>query len=111
MDNEIILFLQGPNGADAIGRLTPDGILVLQNSRIATVVDPSLQQSLIDLRERLIKEEIIAEKGDLVIFDLEYLFSDPSQAAAIVLGREADGSIEWKSRDGKSLEESVLNKE
>ena len=100
---ETILFLRGPNGADAIGRLTGNGVLVLQNSRIATTVDPSLPAHLFDLRDKLIREEIIAKKDDLVIFDLEYLFPDPSTAAAIVLGREADGLKTWKTGDGKSL--------
>lgn len=100
---EIILFLKGPNGADAIGKLTNSGVLVLQNSRIATKTDPSLPAPLNALRDKLISQEIIAQKDSLVIFDLEYLFPDPSQAASIVLGRDADGFKEWKTGDGKSL--------
>lgn len=104
---EIILFLKGANGADALGRLTPKGIVILQNSRISTRVHASLPAHLKDIRDRLLREEILAHKDDLIIFDLEYQFSDPSTAAAVVLGREADGLTLWKTRDGKSLGQIV----
>jgi len=36
-------------------------------------------------------------------FEKDYLFSSPSAAAAVVMGRSANGLIEWVSKDGKPL--------
>jgi len=33
----------------------------------------------------------------------DYLFSSPSSAAAVVLGRNANGLMEWKDNQGKEL--------
>jgi hypothetical protein len=32
-------------------------------------------------------------------------FSSPSTAAAVVLGRSANGRVEWKAADGRTLKE------
>ncbi len=100
---EIILFLKTEKGADAIGKKIQDSILVLQNSRIAHDVDPSFPTHLDAFRNKLLSKKIIVPKDGLLIFDVEYPFPDPSTAAAIVLGCNADGLKEWKTRDGKTL--------
>ena len=38
-------------------------------------------------------------------FQEDYLFSSPSAAAAQVLARNANGWIEWKNKQGKTLDE------
>jgi len=35
----------------------------------------------------------------------DYVFSSPSTAAAIIMGRSANGQIEWKLKDGTTLKE------
>ncbi len=103
--NKPVLFLKAARGADAIGMKTRDGIVVLQNSRVAINVDDAFPLPLKNLRSKLIKEEIIVQKDGQFLFDIEYLFSDPSTAASIVMGTDADGLKEWKTRDGKSLKD------
>lgn len=46
-------------------------------------------------------------EGDprLYQFTQDYSFSSPSTAAAVVLGRSANGRIEWKAADGRTLKE------
>jgi hypothetical protein len=36
-------------------------------------------------------------------FTQDYSFSSPSTAAAVVLGRSANGRIEWKDAQGRTL--------
>ncbi|MBV5334912.1 MAG: DUF4357 domain-containing protein, partial [Sulfuricurvum sp.] len=50
-------------------------------------------------------EKIITENDGKLIIQTDYLFSSPSAAAAIVMGRSANGLTEWKSKSGKSLKE------
>jgi len=38
-------------------------------------------------------------------FTQDYSFSSPSTAAAVVLGRSANGRIEWKDAQGRTLKE------
>ncbi len=35
----------------------------------------------------------------------DYVFSAPSLAAAVLLGRTANGRVEWKTSSGKTLKE------
>jgi len=36
-------------------------------------------------------------------FSQDYVFSSPSLAAAVVLGRSANGRVEWKDSSGRTL--------
>ena len=63
----------------------------------------SLNQSIVNFRQRLINEgKIISNNGKLT-FTEDYLFSSPSTAASIVMGRSANGLTEWKLSDGRIL--------
>ena len=42
------------------------------------------------------------------IFTKDMLFLSPSTAAAMVLGRNANGLTEWKDKNGKTLKE-IMN--
>lgn len=88
---------------EAFGEQTSDGFLVLKGSKIAEDIAPALQISMKKLRENLISDRIIEN----YIFTENYIFSSPSSAACIVLGRSANGLTEWKTKDGiilKNLE-------
>ena len=61
--------------------------------------------SFITYRQKLINEGVLAEKGDYLEFTDDYIFSSPSTAAVMVMGRNANGLSEWKSKDGKTLKE------
>jgi hypothetical protein len=66
-----------------------------------------------DLREDLIKNGVLVSSGDQFVFSQDYAFSSPSTAAAVVLGRSANGRIEWKDTDCrtlKALQEGQVNK-
>lgn len=86
-------------GAHAEGLLTNDGFVVLAGSKIAVDTTKSMPQSLKNLRSRLIEEKNIIDNT----FVDNYLFTSPSLAAAVVMGRSANGRTEWKNTSGKSI--------
>jgi hypothetical protein len=48
---------------------------------------------------------VLVTQGGLYQFTQDYTFSAPSTAAAVVLGRSANGRVEWKGADGRTLKE------
>ncbi|HEY4533011.1 MAG TPA: DUF4357 domain-containing protein, partial [Fusobacterium sp.] len=53
----------------------------------------------------LLNNRIIEKNGDKYIFKNNYKCSSPSAAASLILGRSANGWKEWKTYDGKLLDE------
>ncbi len=51
----------------------------------------------------------MAEKQKKLVFNQDYEFTSPSSAAAIVMGRNANGLKEWKLKSGKTLKEFETN--
>jgi hypothetical protein len=43
-------------------------------------------------------------QGDNVVFEKDHLFGSPSMAALSLAGRSINGWLEWKSKDGKTLQ-------
>lgn len=59
-------------------------------------------------RNRIINE-CCRKKGDYYILNHDYQFDSPSTAACIIKGYSANGFVEWKTEDGKTLK-TVYNK-
>lgn len=55
-------------------------------------------------RNKLLESGVMRADGDKVIFDKDHLFSAPSMAAIALMGRSANGWLEWKDKDGKTLD-------
>ncbi|MEN4761275.1 MULTISPECIES: GIY-YIG nuclease family protein [unclassified Chryseobacterium] len=96
-------YIKATRGANAQGQITNEGFVVLKDSEIADSVTSSLNQSIINYRQRLIDEQKIINIDNKLIFTEDYLFSSPSTAAAIVMGRSANGLTEWRLSDGRIL--------
>ncbi|MBL7880846.1 MAG: GIY-YIG nuclease family protein, partial [Chryseobacterium gambrini] len=96
-------YIRATRGANAKGQITNEGFVVLKGSEIADTVTTSLDQSIINFRQRLIDEQKIINTHNKLVFTEDYLFSSPSTAAAIVMGRSANGLTEWKLSDGRIL--------
>ena len=99
------LLIKAARGANAQGQQTSDGFVVYQGSEIATSTVDSYSSNWNKLRDNLIADGTIIENSSKFIFQKDYLFSSPSAAAAIVMGRSANGLTEWKSQNGKSLKD------
>lgn len=96
-------IITAPRGADAQGQSTNEGFVVLKGSSIATSTTNSFPKNWLKLRETLILDGEIYHEGDKLIFMNDTLFTSPSAAAAIVMGRSANGLTEWKLKDGRIL--------
>lgn len=89
------------------GELRADGFLVMQDSRMRRAHTPSLTTSYVRLRARLKQENIVFDRSGSLLFRENYLFASPSAAASVLLGRNANGLIEWKDAHGVSLRDQV----
>lgn len=98
------LHIRAARGADAQGVRTPEGFVVLKNSRIAMDTTNSFADNYRIMRERLLADRtIIADDGNELRLTKDLLFSSASTAASIVMGRSANGLTEWKTQDGRIL--------
>lgn len=104
-----IFYLKAARGADAQGEPTADGFVVFKGSKAAGSTVPSITPSFLTLRQNLIKLGVMVDKGGYLEFPDDYIFSSPSTAACMVLGRNANGLTEWKQKGGKSLKEFESN--
>ena len=99
-----LLFLNGRN-VKAEGDLIDDGFVVFKGSQAKKETVPSCHDYLINLRQKLLNNEIIIEKNGNFEFAQDYVFNSPSTAGGVVLGRSTNGWTKWKNRDGKTLDE------
>lgn len=99
---QLIFQINATRGAEAKGMIVADGFVVLKNSTIATTITPSMSASLQKLRNKLLESKIIDNSFK---FTKNHIFTSPSLAAAIVMGRNANGRTEWKTSDNKSIKD------
>jgi len=99
-----LLFLNGRN-IKAEGDLIDDGFVVFKGSQAKKETVPSCHEYLINLRQKLLSNEIIVQKNGYYEFVQDYVFNSPSTAGGVVLGRSTNGWTKWKNKDGKTLDE------
>ncbi len=93
-------------GLKASGTQTEEGFIVFKCSQSNEEFKKASTQSLRNKWNELRTQKVV----DNGIFLKDMIFHSPSTAAAMVLGRNANGLTEWKNKDGKSLKE-IMNKE
>lgn len=99
------LFYCTGSGANGQGLYTEEGFVVLKGSigRIESV--PSIQDTAGSrLRDRLMHSGVTRAEGSSLIFEQDHLFRSPSMAALSLMGRTANGWLEWKNKEGKTLD-------
>lgn len=99
-------FIKAARGADAKALITNEGMVVLEGSHAALTVVPSTPDWALNIRSRLMETKTLVEANGLLVFSKDYLFATPSTAAAVVMGRSANGLNEWKDKRGKTLKEN-----
>lgn len=97
--------INSSRGSNAQGILTSEGFVVFKGSKAAATTVPSFPPSMQKLRIELIDKGLIVQNNDCLDFTDDYIFGSPSTAAAIVMGRTANGLIEWKNSTGRTLKE------
>lgn len=96
--------------ANATGEYTEDGLIVFAGSLSNRVDAPASHDYLVARRQQLLKDGVLEVLDDETVrFAKDYIFPSPSQAAAIVLARNANGWTEWKYPDGRTLDQVKRN--
>lgn len=98
------LVLTG-KGAQGTGDDTSEGFVVFEGSRARLDEVPSINAGATRLRARLLADGVLVPDGDHLRFAKPFLFDSPSTAAAVLLGRTANGRIEWKDSQGRTLKQ------
>jgi hypothetical protein len=96
----------GKGGANAQGRFTAEGFVVFRGSTARKELVESLRayEPFVLKRNALITSGKLAEAADVLEFKEDVLFNSPSYAASMVLGRSANGWIDWVAEDGRTLD-------
>jgi hypothetical protein len=100
-----LFYCQG-SGADGVGEYTTEGFVVMKGSKVRADMVASLKSTASGrLRSQLETEGTLIAQDGAIIFTRDHLFSSPSSAADILKGRSANGWLEWKNPQGKTLDE------
>ena len=90
-------------GTAARGTETSDGFVVLARSLARPDEDPTIHPNGTHLPTALLDTGRLVADGDHLRLTEDYVFSSPSTAAMVMLGRTSNGRIEWKTADGVTL--------
>jgi hypothetical protein len=99
-----LFYCKGPE-ANGVGEYTSEGFVVHKGStaridNVASIKGTSQER----FREQLVTDGVLQLQGKQYLFTRDYLFTSPSMAAIAVLGRSANGWIEWKTELGQTLD-------
>ena len=90
----------------AKGEYSEDGFVVFSGSISNRLETNSMHESMTTIRQQLVKGGVLeVVDNETLRFAKDHIFPSPSQAAAVVLARNANGWIEWKYADGRTLDE------
>lgn len=98
-----ILVCSDNYGSYGQGEYTEEGFLLYKDAVCKLELHKGTDK--IPMRDEMIASGQLKKKGDHYILQENKLFSSVSSAAAIILGRRANGWLEWKNKDGKTLDE------
>lgn len=106
-DMEKITFVLKGKVTSGKGRLlSNEKFEILKGTSIVLEVksdNPSTFRRNKNLIEDLIRKNLIEKLEDRYVFKENYIATSPSAAAVLVLGRSANGWVEWKTYEGKLL--------
>ncbi|QDU74067.1 hypothetical protein Pan97_10710 [Bremerella volcania] len=92
-------------GVTAMGYEDTKGFVVREGSEAVKAETATIHQYMSNLRGDLLEQGVLNDTGDRYRFAQDHVFSSPSTAAGVILGRSANGRTEWKSKDGRTLKE------
>jgi len=92
---------------------TDQGYIVAKGSEAKKALSNSCTETYRNMRRKLIETKVIIENGDKLIFAEDAIFSSPSAASNMILGRNSNGFTEWVNKDGLTFKEiqDKLNEE
>lgn len=78
--------------------------IVLKGAQLQFPNSSSLQESLVNLRAELVRQNKISFVGDIGTLQVDVSFTSPSAAAKFVCGSSRDGWGAWKDSEGNILD-------
>jgi hypothetical protein len=98
------LFLRA-KGIEARGYESAQGFVVREGSGAVKAEVTSIHAYLSELRRTLVAQGVLTNDGESYRLAQDYTFGSPSTAAGVLIGRSANGRLEWKDGKGRSLRE------
>lgn len=92
-------------GVKASGYEDAKGFIVVKGSQLVKVETNTIHQYMSTLRKDFLAQGVIVDQGQHYAFAQDQVFTSPSTAAGVILGRTANGRIEWKNSEGKTLKQ------
>lgn len=92
-------------GIEARGMDTAEGFVVRAGSQAVKEEVPSIHAYLVELRKTLLAQGVLVPDGPVWRMTQDYAFNSPSTAAGVLLGRSANGRMEWRDAKGHTLKE------
>ncbi len=81
------------------------GYIVIKGSEAKKSLSKSTTETYRNLRRKLLETSILIDRGDNLEFAEDAIFSSPSAASNMVLGRNSNGFTEWVNVKGESFKE------
>ena len=89
------------------------GFVVRAGSQAVKSEAKSIHVYLSAMRHSLAEQGVFVDRNQYYEMTQDYTFNSPSTAAGVLLGRSANGRIEWKTSDGhtlKSIQDAEVDK-
>lgn len=111
MGNEVVVFFKNNFGdAEGVYNYDSKALKVIAGSKVSPVVHPSwksekwkkVRNEYLQSGEIIVKDDRFSLKNDLE-------FPSPSAAAAFIYAGESNGRENWKTREGKSINDLFFN--
>ena len=102
-----LLYIETYKGIFASGHPTNQGFLVMEGAKFSLELSSSISSRYVDLRNMLIEQQLLVEQGNYLILKQDYVFSSPSTASSLLLGRNSNGLTDWKLLNGTVLKKLI----
>lgn len=101
--SEDILYCTGKD-SNARGYYKQEGSFVVLQGSLCNLIESATAGVVSTKRKELLAEGVLVQKGNILEFVQDYMFSSPSAACGVVLARRGNGWTEWKNENGVTLD-------
>ncbi len=99
-----LLFITPKSKAIKVqGYAQPGGFIVCAGSQAVTKESGAIHAYMAAIRRDLLAQGVMVADGDTYRFTQDYDLGSPSTAAGVLLGRAANGRLEWRDGGGRTL--------
>lgn len=108
---EMVELVFKVNNLTAYGSVTDEGFVLKKGSQVSRTNTDSAATRVIKTKEQLLADGRLAQEGDHLVLQEDFLLSSSSYAAVMVAGTSRSGPQSWTTRDGrtlKSLEDAAV---